>query len=832
MTNKKMQIPTKSTVKRTTKKQNHEKKVPGARLSNVMKPDKMSVEEWQLTLRRQAAEREMLGVQAMDSKLCPGVYCVTNPKSNEEYKVVFRGENSKWNFCSCMDFKTSQLGTCKHLEAVKLKQQGRCRVIGTPPYSSVYLSYRDGRKISIRIGSNNREEMEQLAKQYFDSHGHLRNEAFPIFNEFLSLAAHIDPDFRCYPDAIDYVVEYRENLRRRKLIKEKYNDKIINTLLDTQLYPYQIEGIRFAATAGRAIIADEMGLGKTIQAIGTAELLRREGFVENVLIVCPTSLKYQWKREIERFTHREALVVEGLPTRRYEQYNMPQPYKIVSYNSVCNDLKVMRNMETDMVIMDEVQRLKNWDTQIARAARHINSQYTVLLSGTPLENKLEELYSIVELADQFALAPYYKFRNNHIIIGENGKVVGYRNLNTIKERLSHIMIRRRKSDVHLQLPGRMDQNLFVPMTNEQREMHDEFKSGVAQLVLKWQRMHFLSEKDRKRLLLLLSQMRMVCDSTFILDQKSRYDTKIDELMNILDSYFEGSDGKVVVFSGWERMTRLVAQVLLQRKMKFEYLHGGIPSAKRKDLVNNFTDQSDCRVFLSTDAGSTGLNLQAASLIVNLDLPWNPAVLEQRIARIYRIGQQRNIQVINLVSAGSFEEQMIARLKFKSSLFEGALDGGEDTIFANDDKFKGIMSMVSDYMEETTEKGIDSPEKQFTTVSIDETESPRKSSAPGIQTSLLFPEEMLDPSEDLSDLSDKQDQPGSTPVDLISQGTSFLTNLVQTLSSPEQAQKLVDNLVHEDPVTGQTSVRIPVPDRQTVQNLFSLLGKFLNSSTKK
>ena len=816
-----------STSTKTQEKQfQTEKKKPEARLSNVVKPDNMSLEEWQRTLRRQAAEREMLNVQAVDATLCPGEYRVTNPKSREEYKVVFRAENSTWNYCSCMDFKTSQLGTCKHLEAVKLKLNGHPHVVNTPSYSSVYLSYRNGRKVSLRIGSNHWEEMELLAKQYFDSHSHLREEAFPIFDQFLSAAAHFDSDFRCYQDAIDFVVDRRENIRRCKLVEEKYNNEQLDILLDTQLYPYQKEGIRFAAKAGRAIIADEMGLGKTIQAIGTAELLLREGFVDNILIVCPTSLKYQWKREIERFTHREVLVIEGLHTRRLKQYKMPQPYKIVSYNSVCNDLKVLRRMETDMVIMDEVQRLKNWDTQIARAARHINSQYTVLLSGTPLENKLEELYSIVELADQFALAPYYKFRNDHILCDETGKVIGYQNLNTIKKRLQHIMIRRRKSDVHLQLPGRMDQNLFVPMTKEQREMHEEFKSGVAALVLKWKRMHFLSEKDRKRLLLLLSQMRMVCDSTFILDQQSRYDTKIDELMNILDSYLVGGNGKVVVFSGWERMTRLVAQELTQRGVRFEYLHGGIPSAKRKDLVNNFTDQPDSRVFLSTDAGSTGLNLQAASLIVNLDLPWNPAVLEQRIARIYRIGQQRNIQVINLVSADSFEEQMIARLKFKSSLFEGALDGGEDTIFANDDKFKGIMSLVADSVEEDTSSGVlpcipmEAPE---------ETEVPRKDLTPSTQTS-LFSE--VSGESDLSDHSDLSDKPSSSPTDLINQGTTFLSNLVQTLSSPEQTKQLLDTLVHEDPATGQTSIRIPVPDRQTVQNLFSLLGQFLASGNKK
>ena len=176
--------------------------------------------------------------------------------------------------------------------------------------------------------------------------------------------------------------------------------------------------------------------------------------------------------------------------------------------------------------------------------------------------------------------------------------------------------------------------------------------------------------------------------------------------------------------------------------------------------------------------------------------------------------------------------MIARLKFKSSLFEGALDGGEDTIFANDDKFKGIMSMVADYVEETAVEETTVSENQLEKVAADETETPRSGIAPSTQTS-LFPEE-ADPSDlpDPSNLTYKPNPPSTAPADLISQGTTFLSNLVQTLSNHEQTKQLVDALVHEDPATGQTSVRIPVPDRQTVQSLFSLLGQFLNNGSKK
>ncbi len=255
------------------------------------------------------------------------------------------------------------------------------------------------------------------------------------------------------------------------------------------------------------------------------------------------------------------------------------------------------------------------------------------------------------------------------------------------------------------------------MTKQQMVQHDEARWHVSVLLKKWQTMHFLSETDRNRLMKYLSQMRMLCDSTYILDQKTRFDTKVTEVINIVRNVIESGDEKLVVFSQWERMTRLVVKELEKEGIGFEYLHGGIPSIRRKDLVNNFMDEPHCRVFLSTDAGSTGLNLQAASVVVNVDLPWNPAVLEQRIARVYRLGQKRNIQVINLVSAGTFEEDMLGKLKFKSSLFEGVLDGGEDTIFAQQGKFDEMMAELNKTMgssadTHTGESPIDNDEQEL------------------------------------------------------------------------------------------------------------------------
>ena len=603
---------------------------------------------------------------------------------------------------------------------------------------------------------------------------------------------------------------------------------MLDQLLTTPLYPYQKEGIRFAFSKGKSIIADEMGLGKTIQAIGTAELMRKEKLIQSALIVCPTSLKYQWKHEIERFTGQQVHVIEGLHHKRISQYQLDVPYKIISYNSACNDIKILGKLETDLLIMDEVQRLKNWNTQISMAMRRVVSQYAVILSGTPLENKLEELYSVMEFADNFCLGPFWKFKAECIVSDETGKVLGYKNLNKVGEMARQRLIRRTKKQVALQMPKRQDKILFVPMTKEQRGEHEELKFVVSQIVTKWRRMHFLSEKDRNRLLLCLSQMRMLCDSTYILDQKTRNDTKVDETLNIITSLLETEGEKVVVFSQWERMTRLIAQELEKHEIGFEYLHGGVPSEARGRLITNFADNPDSRVFLSTDAGSTGLNLQSAATIINLDLPWNPAVLEQRIARIYRLGQQRNVQVINLVSAGTIEEQMLEKLRFKSAMFEGVLDNGQNTIFlSNESKFSQMMDTLGEMMEEKEKSeeqqvaGNGSSETAATkapateTASeeyITETEAPREDTAtePGSQAQ--------------SDSKSHRPQIPTTPKELIAQGTSFLSGLAATLKSPEATEQLVNSLIETDAETGQTSLKIPVPDKQTVRNLLDIVGK--------
>src|SRR5574344_1453803 len=186
----------------------------------------MSLEEWQIALRCQAAEKENFHIIENIDNEETGYYSVYNPKSKSLYKVIYRGVDSRWNYCSCMDFKSNQLGTCKHLEAVKLWLAANHKrpVSVLPAYTSVYLSYRGERNIRIRYGSDNQEEFIRLASQYFNLDQELKAGKIETLSHFLADAVKISNTFKCYPDVLQYIIEYRDKKRRRQLVDKKCSD--------------------------------------------------------------------------------------------------------------------------------------------------------------------------------------------------------------------------------------------------------------------------------------------------------------------------------------------------------------------------------------------------------------------------------------------------------------------------------------------------------------------------------------------------------------------------------------------------------------------------------
>ena len=679
------------------------------KLSRTHAPADLSPLDWQRGLRRQFGRDQAFGLENLGGEPFFSEFRVSNPVSKSSYRVAIRGSGAGRNFCACPDYATSELGTCKHIEftlAQLEKKRGAKAAFKRgyqPAFSELYLRYDGKRRVHFRAGTDCPPAVRQAAAGLFDAEhdGMLPDERLGELDRFMTTAARCGHELRAYDDTLDFVAGRRDADRRAAKLEQVFPggpaDPGLLALLKVPLYPYQAEGALFAVRTGRALIGDDMGLGKTIQAIAATEILARDFGVSKVLVICPTSLKYQWQSEIVRFAGRKdenaARVINGGRAQRQKDYALDDFCKITNYEKLQPDLDLIAAWAPELVIVDEAQRVKNWNTIAARALKRIDSAYAIVLTGTPLENKLEELISIVQFVDQHRLGPSWKLLHEHQVKDESGRVTGYTGLEKIGQTLAPVMIRRRKSEVLRQLPSRTDQNLLVPMTEMQMLYHQENADVVTQIVHRWRKTRFLSEKDQRRLTCALQNMRMSCNSTYLLDQETDHGVKADELAALFDKLFADPEAKAVVFSQWTRTHDIIIRRLAARGLGYVSFHGGVPSDKRPALIERFRDDPTCRVFLSTDAGSTGLNLQHASTLVNMDLPWNPAILEQRIARIHRMGQTRPVQIVNFVAKGTIEEGMLSVLAFKRSLSAGILDGGSSEISLGGSRLNRFMKDV-------------------------------------------------------------------------------------------------------------------------------------------
>src|SRR5262249_38466794 len=382
-------------------------------------------------------------------------------------------------------------------------------------------------------------------------------------------------------------------------------------VLKAPLYPYQVRGALFAAHRGRCVLGDDMGLGKTVQTLAAAELLVRERGIERVLVVAPASVKYQWEGEIRKFTDRPVQVIEGGNKARQGQYTQRTFYRLINYELVLRDLDELNAWHADLIVLDEAQRIKNWESKISRAVKKLRSRYALVLTGTPLENKLEELYSIVQFVDDRRLGPAFQFLHDHRVLDAEGKLLGYRNLDKIREKLAPSLLRRTRAEVLSQLPERTDNTVYVEMAEAQRGPYVEQQVTLAQLLQK----KYLSEVDRRRILCCIANLRMLCDSTFLYDKQTNVSPKLEEFAELVRELVVEGPHKVVVFSQWELMLRKAAEVLDTLQTGYTLLHGSVPGPERRKMLDQFRDDPNCRLFLSTDAGGTGLNLQAADTVI-------------------------------------------------------------------------------------------------------------------------------------------------------------------------------------------------------------------------
>jgi SNF2-related domain/Helicase conserved C-terminal domain/SWIM zinc finger len=606
-------------------------------------------------------------------------YTLTNSASGKSYRVALRGWKPGESYCSCPDFRKNTLGTCKHI----LHALGKVR--RQFPNSVRNRPYRR-REISVHVSYGKEMELRMLVPPELDRRASaivlpIRDRPITDLPDLLARIRRLEAQgipLTVYPDAEEYIetrlLQRRIAATSAEIRRNPAFHPLRTTLLKADILPYQMDGIAFAAAAGRAILADDMGLGKTLQGIGVAELLAREADIRKVLIVCPASVKSQWRGEIVRFSERDCQIVLGSAEQRTAQYENRCFFTICNYEQVLRDILAIERAKWDLIILDEGQRIKNWEAKTTQTIKSLRSPFALVLSGTPLENRLDDLFSVVEFIDDRRLGPAFRFFNRHRVTDERGKVLGYKDLDLLRERLKPVLLRRTRSAVIKDLPPRTTEIVRVAPTGEQSGIDAAQMHVVSTIVRK----KYISEMDLLRLQKALLLARMNADSTFLVDKHPPgFSSKLERLEELLGELAAERDRKIVLFSEWTTMLGLIEAQMKRLKLGYVRLDGSVPQKKRQQLVHQFQRDPQCRAFLATNAGSTGLNLQAANTVINVDLPWNPAVLEQRIARAHRMGQKNPVQVYLLVTECTIEEKLLATLSAKHDLALAALDMASD-----------------------------------------------------------------------------------------------------------------------------------------------------------
>jgi superfamily II DNA or RNA helicase len=678
--------------------------------------------EEELALRRHRARRDKAKVVVLAQNSGPPRFEVSPRRAGDSTEVVtLRGARGELGSCTCSDFESAELQTCAHIERVST-WYWRQRKNRRPDLLTETLSLWSLPRPRVERIPELLEEIrcdlpegqtEASLNRYFDSRGWLRSApdsvALPAWAREARRASERAAVARGWGWDLDPTVEARiaereseEALSRCRATADSDEElwHSVTSQLRLTLHPYQEIGARFIAREGRAFLADDMGLGKTIQAIAAALLLRRTTGCKKVLVVCPASLKHQWRREIDKTCDARAAVVEGPRPRRLATYEgWKRGFLILNYELVLRDLDAIRRAGADLVVLDEAQRIKNWDTKTARAIKQLRSPHAFILTGTPLENRLMELHSLVEFLHPRAPGPRWRLLPFHAVTESHGRVIAYEGLDVLRRRLASFFLRRDRRDVLDQLPERTDNTFWTGMTLAQRRPYRKQVASLARIVSGRQP---LQPPDVNLLLRALTNMRILCNAhaqfawdrfSEVLASKEPADAaalralgspKLEEFARALEDLLDESQEKIVVFSQWERMLRLahysVRGLLEQRDLRAEVFHGGLTSRARGEMLDAFRLDPEFRVLFSTDAGGLGLNLQeAASIVVNLEVPWNPAILEQRIGRVHRIGQLRSVQVLHFVTRDAIEERVRQVVEQKRALFQGLFVDRKDEV---------------------------------------------------------------------------------------------------------------------------------------------------------
>ncbi len=468
----------------------------------------------------------------------------------------------------------------------------------------------------------------------------------------------------------DLLAEIEEKKNRLRNI-DKHQEAQLPSAINATLRDYQLSGFQWLSMLDHlgwgGILADDMGLGKTLQTLSFLQHIKEKSSGETHLIICPTSLIYNWENEIQKFTPQLSFHIHYGSDRKFKHEEFKNfDLIITSYGAVRNDIEEFTKFRFGYVVLDESQQIKNPAAQITKAIQLLSSRNKIALSGTPVQNNTFDLFSQMNTLNRgiFGSMEFFKseFATPIDKFGDKQKTEQLRKL------IYPFLLRRTKDQVAKDLPAKTETILWCEMEKEQRKIYDSFKDYYRTTIMERIAKDGLNRSGIYVLEGLL-KLRQICDSPAILNEKEKFpneSVKLDELIRELEE--NTGTHKALVFSQFVSMLSLIENKLKQQGITYQYLDGSTTALNRQKAVKEFQEDADIRIFLiSLKAGGLGLNLTAADYVYLIDPWWNPAVEQQAIDRTHRIGQTNKIFAYKMICKNTVEEKIITLQQKKKAL---------------------------------------------------------------------------------------------------------------------------------------------------------------------
>lgn len=475
-----------------------------------------------------------------------------------------------------------------------------------------------------------------------------------------------------------YVDKIKKINKTNKIKEYSFNnaENKIFTELNLPLFDYQKIGVGVLCVLGSALLGDEPGLGKTLQTLTTTKIKNSK----KTLIVCPSSLKHTWKNEIEKWLPNEKhIIISGTKKERDNLWdNEDSNYVIMNYELLLKDIDKIKTKNWDYIIADEATRLSNPASKQTKFIKKINANNKIAITGTPMNNSIEDIWSIIDFCMPGYFGDYWHFINKYCnkeiikirIKTKTGytyrhisKISSYKNTTELNDKINKCMIRRTKTEVLKELPDKLYENIYFDLSQTELKLYSAIEQRIIEELKEYNLNKVINDKQNKFVFTKILRLMQFTDSPeLISDLKTS--TKLETLKELLKDILN-KNSKAIIFTKFSEMADILLKELVDYKPTI--ISGRIDNESREKNKNYFNTNNECKIIIMTEAGGMGLNLQSANYVVHYDLPWSISKLQQREDRAHRIGQKNNVTVFKLIAKNTIDEHVLDVLKYKEKI---------------------------------------------------------------------------------------------------------------------------------------------------------------------